>query len=341
MTEEVEVISSSKNRVAVIGAGSWATAIVKILSENKDIRIKWWFRDKETVKKVKKLRINPNHLSDVRINNRKVKASYKLKKVLADTDFVVLAVPSAFIKSVLDQLDKEDLEGKIIISAIKGMIPEGNLLVSQYLEKVFDIPLENQCVIAGPCHAEEVALEKQSYLTIAGNNEDNTRSFAQLMTCRFVSTHILDDIIGVEYCAVLKNVIALSCGMANGQNFGDNFQAVLVSNAVEEINAFLDVIDPRPRSLNGSAYLGDILVTSYSQFSRNRMLGNMVGKGYSVRAAMMEMNMVAEGYYAVKSVYEVNKNHGVDMPIIHGVYHILYDKVSPVVEFEIIKNLLR
>jgi glycerol-3-phosphate dehydrogenase (NAD(P)+) len=328
-------------KVAVIGSGSWATAIVKILSENKNTKIRWWFRDKETVKKVKKLRINPNHLSDVHINNRKVKSSANIKKVLSDSEFVILAVPSAFIKSALDLIDIEDLKGKTVVSAIKGMIPNENILISQFLEKNYNVDLSTQLVIAGPCHAEEVALEKQSYLTIAGQDKDRANDFADLMTCRYVATQTLEDIIGVEYSAVLKNVIALACGLANGQNFGDNFQAVLVSNAVQEIHRFLDAIDPRERNLESSAYLGDILVTSYSQFSRNRTLGNMVGKGYSVRSAMVEMNMIAEGYYAVKSVYEVNRTKKVHLPIIHAVYHILYDRVSPMIEFEIIKNLLR
>ncbi len=327
--------------VAVIGSGSWATAIVKILSENKSIQIRWWFRSKDTVKIVKKLRINPNHLSDVKINNRKVKASSKILKVVNGAKYVVLAVPSAFIKDALNQLPPDAFKDKIVISAIKGMIPEENLLVSEYLEKEFSVPSKNQLVIAGPCHAEEVALEKQSYLTIAGPDEENANSFAELMNCRYVSTHILGDIIGVEYSAVMKNIIALACGIANGQNFGDNFQAVLVSNAVQEIHRFLHAIDPRDRFLDSSAYLGDILVTAYSQFSRNRMLGNMVGRGYSVRSAMVEMNMIAEGYYAVKSIHEVNKKYNVDLPIINGVYHILYDRVSPTIEFEILKGELR
>ncbi len=201
--------------------------------------------------------------------------------------------------------------------------------------------MSKQLVIAGPCHAEEVALEKQSYLTIAGQDEKVAKSFAELMKCRYVSAHVLDDIIGVEYSAVMKNVVALACGIANGQNFGDNFQAVLVSNAVQEIHRFLHAIDPRERKLDASAYLGDILVTAYSQFSRNRTLGNMVGRGYSVRSAMVEMNMIAEGYFAVKSIHEVNKKFNVHLPIINSVYHILYDRVSPMIEFEILKNILR
>lgn len=333
--------NQNPTNIAVIGAGSWATAIVKILSENSNIKIRWWFRNKESVKKVKKLKINPNHLSDVRISRTKVKPSANIKKVVSDAEFVVLAIPSAFVQEALEHLDLEDLQNKVVISAIKGMIPEKNILVSEFLEQQFKVPLDNQLVIAGPCHAEEVALEKQSYLSIAGSNKELSERFAELMTCRFVATQTIDDIIGVEYSAVLKNVIALACGLANGQNYGDNFQAVLVSNAVQEIKHFLNAVDPRERNLDSSAYLGDILVTSYSQFSRNRTLGNMVGRGYSVRSAMLEMNMIAEGYYAVKSVYEVNKEYNVNLPIIHGVYHILYDRVSPMIEFEIIKNLLR
>ena len=221
------------------------------------------------------------------------------------------------------------------------MIPNENILVTQYVERKFRVPEEQFLIIAGPCHAEEIALEKQSYLTIGGNRVDKAQQFANLVKSRFVKSSVITDVQGAEYCAIMKNIIAIACGIARGLNQGDNFQAVLVSNAMQEIKRFIDVIQPLNRDLNASAYLGDLLVTTYSQFSRNRTFGNMIGQGYSVKSAQMEMNMVAEGYYAVKSIYEVNKRYKVNMPITKAVYHVLYERISPHVEFQILKDVLK
>jgi glycerol-3-phosphate dehydrogenase (NAD(P)+) len=221
------------------------------------------------------------------------------------------------------------------------MIPTENILITDWLEKHLDVSPNKMSVIAGPCHAEEVALEKQSYLTIASPDLAHAQDFAKLMSCRFVKTSAILDIYGVEYCAVMKNIIALACGICHGLGYGDNFQAVLVSNALQEIRSFLDVIYPHYRHLDGSAYLGDLLVTSYSQFSRNRTFGNMIGRGYSVTAAQMEMNMIAEGYYAVKCIWEINRQYQVEMPITKATYNILYERSLPSVEMSILKNLLK
>ncbi|MBC7389417.1 MAG: NAD(P)H-dependent glycerol-3-phosphate dehydrogenase, partial [Opitutaceae bacterium] len=323
------------------GGGSWATAIVKILSE-KDVKIRWWMRNKEAVNHIKTYHHNPKYLSDVEINVKKVKPETNILKVVEDAHIIILAVPSAFLKEVLKSLDSSMLRGKTIVSAIKGIVPGENLLISDYLEREYGVYPPDYCVIAGPCHSEEIAMEKQSFLTVACQEYDTAFQFSTTLNCRYVKTQLNTDVVGVEYAAIMKNVYAIACGLAKGLNYGDNFQAVLVSNAMQEIKRFLDAVKPlSTRDLNASAYLGDLVVTAYSQFSRNRTFGNMVGHGYSVKSAQMEMNMVAEGYYGTKCINEVNKKYVVDLPICKAVYNILYEKISPVTEFEILKNLLR
>ena len=327
-------------RIAVIGGGSWATAIVKILSENKS-EVHWWMRNKHDVQHLIDYKHNPRYLSGVQFDLDYVKPSSDLAAVVAVADWVILAVPAAFVQEALSGLPANALQGKSVVSAIKGMVPEQNVLITDYVEHQFGVPNTHHLVIAGPCHAEEVALEKQSYLTIGSHDISKAERFCELLRNRYVKANPLEDLDGIEYCAVMKNIIALACGIARGLNYGDNFQAVLVSNAMFEIERFLDAIMPQHRALTGSAYLGDLLVTAYSQFSRNRTFGNMIGRGYSVKSAQVEMNMVAEGYYAVKSIYELNKKLKVDMPITNAVYLILYERISPGVEFEILKDKLK
>lgn len=327
-------------KITMIGGGSWATALVKIFSEG-DCKVQWWIRKKEDVEHIKKFNNNPRYLSDVRINSSKVEVSTDLKKMVEGTDIIVLAVPAAFIKEAISNLDRKDLANKICVSAIKGMVPEENILITEFLEKTYKVKKGNLAVIAGPCHSEEVAMEKRSYLTIAGNNLEVSGKVASLLNCRYVKASVNPDLYGVEYCAIMKNIIAIACGLAHGLNYGDNFQSVLVSNAMQEIKRLVDTAFPCKRDMNASAYLGDLLVTSYSQFSRNRTFGNMVGRGYSVKSAQMEMNMVAEGYYAVKCIHELNKKFNVDMPITKAVYNVLYEKISPSVEVRILEDILK
>jgi glycerol-3-phosphate dehydrogenase (NAD(P)+) len=322
-------------KITVVGGGSWATALVKIMSES-NVQINWWMRSADDIKNISQFGRNPRYLSNVQVNLSKVKLFNNLSDALTDVEIIVLAVPAAFVTDALSDLHQEEFAGKIVVSAIKGMIPKENILVTQYVEKKFNVPKENILVIVGPCHAEEVAMEKQSYLTIGGYSLANAKLFAHIIKTRFVKSSVIKDIDGAEYCAVMKNIISVACGIARGLNYGDNFQAVLVSNALQEIKRFIDAVDPLQRDLSASAYLGDLLVTSYSQFSRNRTFGSMVGRGYSVQSAQMEMNMIAEGYYAVKCVYEINQKYNVDMPITTAVYNILYEKISPMVEFQLL-----
>ena len=324
-------------KVAVIGGGSWATALVKILSEN-GASVNWWLRNKADVAHLQHYGHNPRYISGVRFDLTFVTPSHDLQETVKEADWVVLAVPAAFVQEALASLPADVFAGKTLVSAIKGMIPGENVLITDFLEQRYGVPGQHQCVIAGPCHAEEVALEKQSYLTIGSHDIGRAEQFCALLRNRYVKANPLDDIDGIEYCAVMKNIIALACGIAHGLNYGDNFQAVMVSNAMEEIERFLDAKMPQHRDLKGSAYLGDLLVTAYSQFSRNRTFGNMIGRGYTVTSAQFEMNMIAEGYYAVQSIYELNKCLHVNMPITSAVYHILYKGMSPAVAIEALKE---
>lgn len=314
--------------IAVIGAGSWATALVKILSEGA-VNIRWWLRNQESLEHIRRYQRNPDYLSDVPIHPEKVKLFAQMKEAVQGAQYVIIAIPAAFVQDALSQISADDLKDKVLVSAVKGVVPEKNWLITELLEHEYQVSPNNMCVIAGPCHAEEVALEKQSYLTIASDDFAQAEKFAQLIANRFIKAVPNQDVYGVEYAAVMKNIIALACGIAHGLGYGDNFQAVLVSCAMQEIRRFVEKVSPCERDLYASAYLGDLLVTAYSQFSRNRTFGNMIGRGYTVKSAQMEMNMIAEGYYAVKSIYEINQKFGVDMPITQAVYSILYEKENP------------
>jgi len=331
----------NNTKIAVIGGGSWATALIKILCEQPHVQIRWWLRNQDDINHIRQFHHNPSYLSDVHLSPKKIKVFEKTTDAVKGADYIILAVPAAFVQESLQDLSEKHLKGKRIVSAIKGMIPDQNMLITDWISEKYKVDLKHTCVIAGPCHAEEVALEKQSYLTIASTECPSAEDFAKLMTCRYVTANALDDLYGVEYAAVMKNIIALACGITHGLGYGDNFQAVLVSNAMQEINRFVTALDPREREISSSAYLGDLLVTSYSQFSRNRLFGNMIGRGYSVKAAQLEMKMIAEGFYATKSIMEMNKTFQVNIPITKAVYSILYDEQAPAHVMDELKKVLK
>ncbi len=328
-----------KPKVAVLGGGSWATAIVKMLLENVH-QVNWYMRSKENIEFIKKHQHNHFYLSSVNLDTHKIALSDDISKTVENSDIIIFAIPSAFLKSALEELNVE-LTDKIIVSAIKGMVPDENMIVGDYFNTKYNIPLDLFAVIAGPCHAEEIALERLSYLTIACQDLKNAHWVADILSTNYIKTSVSDDIYGTEYSAVLKNIFAVAAGICHGLGYGDNFNAVLISNAIQEIKRFVDVVHPITRDIKNSAYLGDLLVTAYSQFSRNRTFGAMIGKGYSVKSAQLEMNMVAEGYYAVKSIYEINKKYMVNMPITDAVYNILYEKISPAIEIKILTENIR
>ncbi len=332
----------NKNRVAVIGGGSWATAIVKMLCNGlaDGEKISWWIRNPEQTEYITKFRHNPKYLSAVEFDVNKLSLSNNIHDVIANNDLLIMAVPSAFLADSLQDVTAEHFTNKIVFSAIKGIIPGPNLIVGEYFNQHYGVPYSNIGVITGPCHAEEVALEKLSYLTVASQSKEYAQEVADRLKCRFIRVSVSDDIYGTEYSAVLKNVVAIAGGICHGLGYGDNFQAVLISNAIQEISRFVDAAHPIDRDIKDSAYLGDLLVTAYSQFSRNRMFGAMIGKGYSVKMAQLEMNMIAEGYYAVKCVHEINQKLKVDMPITNCVYHILYERIAPAIEVKILTDKL-
>lgn len=326
-------------RIAIIGSGSWATALAKLFLNN-EASINWYTRKKEDVDYFISYKTNPRYLSSVEFETEKINFYNSLSDCINDSNYLVLAIPSAFLHDTFKEVLPEILSSKTIFSAIKGIVPQHNLIVGEYLNKVYGVPLHQIGVITGPCHAEEVALEKLSYLTIASLNQHSAQTISSALNCRYLKSCISDDIYGTEYSAVLKNVIAVAGGICHGLRYGDNFLAVLVSNAIQEIKRFVDKVHPINRDINASAYLGDLLVTAYSQFSRNRMFGTMLGKGYSVKQAQLEMNMIAEGYYAVKCVYEINKTYQVFMPITEAVYNIVYKQANVRKEITQLSNVL-
>ena len=334
-------MSHTQNKIAVVGGGSWATAIVKILSDNLiDKEIYWWMRNNDAIEHIRKYNHNPHYLSSVEIKLPTENLSSDLKSIIAASDLILLNVPAAFLKEALKDISSDDLKGKKIISAIKGIVPDENMIIGEFMNQHYQIPFSDIIVISGPCHAEEVALEKLSYLTIASQDSNLAAHFASMLNTRYIKTNVSDDIYGTEYAAVLKNIYAVASGICRGIGYGDNFQAVLISNAIREIESFVDAVHPIDRDIKESAYLGDLLVTAYSQFSRNRTFGYMIGKGYTVTSAQLEMNMIAEGYYAVNCLHQINKTYKVNMPICRAVYAILYERHSPQLEMKLLSEQL-
>lgn len=332
-------MSEFNKKIAVLGGGSWATAIIKILSNNLS-DINWWIRDKEVVNYIQQYKHNPKYLSSVELDPDKLNVSDDLQKIVDDSDVLIIVIPSAFLYEAFENTDIKGIENKIIISAVKGIVPEHHAIPARYFHKRFNIPYEKIGMIAGPCHAEEVAMEKLSYLTMVCQDLNIAEYIAKAFACRYIKTQTSEDLFGTELSAILKNVYAIASGICHGLGYGDNFQAILIANALRETERFIDAVNPIHRDVKSSAYLGDLLVTGYSQFSRNRNFGNMIGKGYSVKSAHIEMNMVAEGYYAVKSIFEMNKKFNVEMPILDAVYRIVYENVTPVVEMRILTDKL-
>lgn len=327
-------------KVAVMGGGSWATAIAKILMTQKNRKIAWYMRRDDQIEEFKKYGHNPSYLSTVQFDIDNIDFSSDINYIVETSDILVFATPSPFFKSHLEKLTTS-LKNKIVVSAIKGIVPDENLPVSEYFKRAYDVPEENLLVISGPSHAEEVAMGHLTYLMVGGYCRDNAKVMSDLLQCYFVRSSVVDDVFGLEYASVLKNVYSIAAGICHGLKYGDNFQAVLISNAIQEMNRFLNIVDEKQRNINESAYLGDLLVTSYSRFSRNRTFGTMLGKGYSVKTAQMEMEMIAEGYYGTKCIYEINKDFQVNMPILNAMYNILYGRVSPAIEIKVLSDLMR
>ncbi len=329
----------SKKRVSVIGSGSWATAIVKILHENLP-QVGWYIREKGIIDHIKKHHHNPNFLSSVLFDTSRLKISNDINEIVKNSDIIIFVVPSAYLKTWLEPLTTS-FENKYVVSAIKGIIPHDNTTIAEFFYNTYSVPFDRLGIVSGPSHAEEVALERLSYLTFSFKQKSKAKEVAALFERHYIKTVIGTDIYGTEYSTVLKNIFAIAAGIAHGLGYGDNFLAVLISNAQFEIQRFIDKTYPSKRKINTSAYLGDLLVTCYSQFSRNRTFGTMIGKGYSVKSAMLEMNMVAEGYNATACIKEINQKYNVKMPITDAVYNILYENISPAIEMKLLTDKLK
>ena len=326
-------------KIAIIGGGSWATAIAKIVV-GKTHHIGWYMRREDQIEDFKRLTHNPSYLTSVHFNIKEIEFNSDLNKIVEAYDTLVFVVPSPYLKNHLKKL-KVRLKDKFIVTAIKGIVPDENLICTEYFHQVFDVPHDNLACIGGPSHAEEVALERLSYLTVGCSDMEKAQAFADVLNSQFIKTKTSTDVIGIEYSSVLKNVYAIAAGICNGLKFGDNFQAVLIANAVQEMARFLQSVHPIERNVYDSVYLGDLLVTGYSNFSRNRVFGTMIGKGYSVKSAQMEMEMIAEGYFGTKCMKEINRHWHVNMPILDAVYNILYERIAPKIEIKLLTDSFR
>lgn len=329
----------SKNRISVVGSGSWATAIVKVLHETQPV-VGWYIREKEIIDHIKKHRNNPTYLSAVQFDLKKLKLSSNINETVKNSDILIFVIPASFIRVWMEPLT-ETFQNKFVVSAIKGIVPEDDSTIAEFFNRSYNVPFNQIGIISGPSHAEEVALERLSYLTFSCKDKNHAKTIAALFDTHYIKTNIGTDIYGTEYSAVLKNIYAIAAGIAHGLGYGDNFLSVLISNSQREIERFLKRTYPGKRRLSTSAYLGDLLVTTYSQFSRNRTFGTMIGKGYSVKSTMMEMSMVAEGYNASKCIKEINSKYNVNMPIANAVFNILYENISPAIEMKLLTGKLK
>ncbi len=330
MTKKLTKATKS-TRVGVLGSGSFATAIVKMLLENCK-SVHWCVRNEFVKGAIEQRGHNPSYLTTVSFNLKKLQITTDINELVSNCDVIILAVPSIYLAESMEKLTC-DYQGKLFCSAIKGIVPKHNDIVAHYLRDEFKIGFKNQAVIAGPCHAEEVAMERLSYLTVAVAEQDDADTLQEILSSCYIKVNTSCDILGNEYSAILKNIYAIGAGIASGLGYGDNFIAVYVSNAIREMETFLEAIYPEPRDVNDSAYLGDLIVTAYSLFSRNRNLGNLIGKGYTVKSAIQSMSMVAEGYYATNGIYAICKEKKLKLPIINAVYDILYEGKSAEKQF--------
>lgn len=326
-------------KIAIIGGGSWATAIAKIVIGKTD-HIGWYIRRDDSIENFRRIGHNPNYLTSVRFNVDNIFFSSDLNKIVEAYDTLVFVIPSPYLKNHLKKL-KTRLRDKFIITAIKGLVADDNLACSEFFHNVYDVPISSLACIGGPSHAEEVALERLSYLTVGCSDQDKAQAFADVIASEYIKTKTSSDVLGIEYSSVLKNVYAIAAGICSGLKYGDNFQAVLMANAVQEMSRFLSAIYPLERNVYDSVYLGDLLVTGYSNFSRNRTFGTMIGKGYSVKSAQIEMEMIAEGFFGTKCMKEKNRHMHVNMPILDAVYNILYERISPQIEIKLLTDSFR
>ena len=326
-------------KVAIIGGGSWATAIAKIVVGHTH-HIGWYMRRDDRIEEFRRMSHNPAYLTSVHFNCDEIFFSSDINRIVEAYDTLVFVTPSPYLKNHLRKL-KARIRDKFIVTAIKGIVSDENLVCSEYFHEVYDVPYDNLACIGGPSHAEEVALERLSYLTVGCSDREKAEAFTHVLASDYIKTKTSSDVIGIEYASVLKNVYAIAAGICSGLKYGDNFQAVLMANALQQMARFVKSVHPIDRSIEDSVYLGDLLVTSYSNFSRNRTFGTMIGKGYSVKSAQIEMEMIAEGFFGTKCMKEINRHMHVNMPILDAVYNILYERISPQIEIKLLTDSFR
>lgn len=326
-------------KIAIMGGGSWATAIAKIMLESTD-EIWWYMRRDDRIEEFRRLSHNPAYLTSVHFDVNRIHFSSDINEVVSNCQTLIFVTPSPYLKGHLKKL-KVRLRDKFIITAIKGIVPDENLVCSEYFHQIYNVPDENLAVLGGPSHAEEVALGRLTYLTVGCADLEKAEAFADMIASDYIKTKTSDDVLGIEYASVLKNVYAIAAGICNGLKYGDNFQAVLMTNAVQEMERFVRAVHPIDRSICDSVYMGDLLVTGYSNFSRNRVFGTMIGKGYSVKSAQIEMEMIAEGYFGTKCMKDINRHMHVNMPILDAVYNILYERIAPNIEIKLLTDSFR
>lgn len=321
-------MTDSIGKVCILGGGTWGTALAKIVLMNQK-QMNWFIRRDDQIEGFYKLGHNPNYLTNVKFNLAQITFYSNIEKAIKESDTIIIAIPSPFVKQYFRRIWSSTFRDKFMVSALKGIIPNDNMVMSEFLASNYKIPTENIGVISGPCHAEEVALERLSFLTVASSDQNKATLLSEAITSRLLKVRLSNDVVGIELAAVLKNIYAIAAGICQGLQYGDNFQAVLMSNCAREMEHFLEGVVPLERNITEQHYLGDMLVTGYSQFSRNRTLGTMIGKGYSVKTAQLEMEMVTEGYYGAKCIHELNNRFRINMPIAWTVYQVLYEKLPP------------
>lgn len=327
-------------KVAILGSGSWSTAVAKIVQQN-GAEMWWWMRNEQKAVEFKQSGRNPSYLSSVKFDTSRIHFTQDLNEAVRESDTIIFGMPSPYLKQAVEKIT-ESFEGKTVISIIKGIVQDYNILISEYMTKMFNLSPSQFCTLSGPSHAEEVAYERLTYLTVGCADIEVAKQYAEFFQNNYVHTTVSNDVVGIQYAGVLKNIYAIASGICSGLKYGDNFQAVLVANAIREMKRFVNSIYPLPgRHVVESVYTGDLLVTSYSRFSRNHMFGTMIGRGYSVKSAQLEMEMVAEGYYGTKCIKEINQKYGISIPIIDCIYNILYKRMSPYVEIKLLSDMLR
>jgi glycerol-3-phosphate dehydrogenase (NAD(P)+) len=326
------------NSIAVIGDGSWATALFHTLCINGHEPF-WWVRTPYIADYISKHHRNPEFLRALDLRPMPGKISHHLPFITEQAEILIVVIPSPYLRKVMGHLEPHHMRDKVVVSAIKGMIPRSHQLISDYFSKHFHVKPDDYVFLTGPSHAEEVAKENPTYITLASSSDASIRKVGHLLENEYISVRTSNDVQGLEYATVLKNIYAIAVGICHSLGYGDNFLAVLTANAAKEMESFLDMAAPAKRNLLSSPYLGDIMVTAFSQFSRNRTFGSMIGKGYSVKSALLELNMIPEGYFGVNAIFSVLKKYPAHMDIVRTVYRILYKKADPAEEISKLEKL--